>query len=111
MSREFKFRTWDEADGNHRDKDSMCYFNGHLPANDADVVMQYTGMRSEDGTEIYEGDVLRRIIIHGTVSYENLVVRFKNGQFRMFSRHGNPYSILGEKVLGNIYENPELLSS
>ena len=59
MSREIKFRAWDEADGIHRDTGSMSYFNGYLPANDATSVMRYTGLCDMNRLPIYEMDLLR----------------------------------------------------
>lgn len=72
--------------------------------NDA-VVMASTGLKDKNGKEIFEGDVLKHwdeIII---VEYENDFAGF-NICYKL-----NRYTLIPEniEVIGNIYENPELL--
>src|SRR5690625_343596 len=74
-------------------------------------VMQYTGLKDKNGREIYEGDILEIKHLMGCETGELI---FKYGAF-LFDDGG--YSYLGDhlanseyiKVIGNIYENPELL--
>src|SRR5699024_4737643 len=82
------------------------------------ILMQYTGLKDKNGTEIYEGDILST-----DLDRPYLIVEFRNGAF-MFQCHDNGkdyYDFMattGEnsnftkyhEVIGNIYENPELLS-
>ena len=103
------------------------YLNGHVQdielkdIKDGYQLMQYTGMKDVNGKEIYEG----YIVTHRYVgeSYETFIVKFgeydnnmtyedyvqgvgfylediNNGDIEIFCNH---------KVIGNIYENPELL--
>lgn len=74
-------------------------------------VTQFTGLRDKHGKEIYEGDILK--------CGENIVVVSWHDNFGSFcvSKSGWMYShFFGEginakecEILGNIYENPELL--
>lgn len=69
---------------------------------------QYTGLKDRNGKEIYEGDILE----YGTGYRES--VKYRNGCFMAIGRQSCNYlySSVGRYslvVIGNIYENPELL--
>ena len=74
-------------------------------------LMQYTGLKDKNKEPIYEGDIVK--IINGYTNgteYFDLVekVEFKDGSFLL----GNDcFRGIAEdfEVIGNIYENPELL--
>ena len=70
------------------------------------ILMQYTGFHDKNGKEIFEGDIVR--ITNGVVA----TVVFEWGAFDYDNPHG--YQNLSEsgdlcEVIGNLYENPELL--
>jgi uncharacterized phage protein (TIGR01671 family) len=78
-------------------------------------VMQYTGLKDKNGKEIYEGDIL--LFLSGQLFAEPIHVRveFSRGAFIYKSPTFNSH-MANEKeekflVIGNIYENPELLST
>ena len=61
-------------------------------------VMQYTGLKSKSGVEIYEGDITLNGKFKNEVKYEDM-----DGTLGFWVEHEK-----GE-VIGNIYQNPELL--
>ena len=81
------------------------------------VLMQYTGVKDKNGKEIYEGDIVE-IEEYGTGK-----VVFDEGMFQYHPLIGKweiepgisclaiyPVTTAQVEVLGNIYENPELLT-
>lgn len=73
---------------------------------------QYTGLKDKNGKEIYEGDIVSAIDFEKT----NYKIKFEDGCF-IFTNglrgHQLDYSTiqnLQAEVIGNIYENPELLN-
>ena len=64
--------------------------------------MQYTGLKDEKGTEIYEGDVVSNEAPGGFRG--PMVVEWVDDCFGFNLYSGGKYT-----VIGNIYENPELL--
>jgi len=71
---------------------------------------QFTGLLDKNEKEIYEGDVVKRIGDFGTEQYPNKqecieVVEFNNACFNPICEE----PIENFEIIGNIYENPELL--
>lgn len=70
-------------------------------------IMQWTGLKDSNGVEIYEGDILQ------SEHYFKYKVVFKGDGWRCDSlknsRFKNRFIGRDLKVIGNIYENPELL--
>jgi len=74
-------------------------------------VMQFTGLRDQNGAYIYDGDIVESDI---NCFFDNgrhhRVVFFENGKFCI--GQVDLYTVVdgfNPEVIGNIYENPELL--
>lgn len=110
--RELKFRAWDseklrEVTQLHFRKNNM---DAHIntPHGSAMVtgrpIMQYTGLKGNNDVEIYEGD----IVIGVAGEYEGEIWEISWVEDRDYAG----WSIQPDievKVIGNIYENPELI--
>ena len=74
-------------------------------------LMQYTGLKDKNGTEIYEGDIIwdAHAEIHGKVTFDEgtFCVEWKTHIEHLFEVVSDYYA----EVIGNIYENPELLGN
>ena len=129
--REIKFREWHNgkmlswADLGHVGVDLHCI----LSDMETFKVMQYTGLKDKNGKEIYEGDIVFNDWhnISGTQIGQNWIVKFGeyddsqidwgSPAFGYFCENieGEQESPLnmggtGLRVIGNIYENAELLA-
>lgn len=76
------------------------------------ILMQSTGFKDKGGKEIFEGDIVKmsKDVYSEPTYYE--VVRHRGGAYRLESKqHGCELWLRYAdcEVVGNIYENPELL--
>jgi uncharacterized phage protein (TIGR01671 family) len=69
------------------------------------TVGEYTGLKDKNGKEIYEGDILLNNY-HDVPKID--VVEFKPPIFTY--RNSFRWSLNEDEVIGNIYENPELIT-
>ena len=129
MNRKIKFRAWDK-----KEKKFLPYEIFPYPAtyggNGTDVILQqYTGLLDKNGVEIYEGDIIkeegefidydgiRGEVVFGKIGYDgklNGLTGFgfkKNKDDFIELYYQSIYNDEPEKyeVIGNIYENPEIL--
>ena len=141
MSREIKFRCWDQKDKKYLLPEkqgfvilptmpsfgvTLPYENCSNPGNidedcidwaDADLLMgryeleQYTGLTDKNGKEIYEGDIVK--VQYPAADDYFAEVEYEYAGFEPFIISVGDYNnyLDGDmvEVVGNIYENPELL--
>jgi uncharacterized phage protein (TIGR01671 family) len=115
MSREIKFRALDiHNKAWHLDYTNVdCMRNLNNPNY---VVTQFTGLLDKNGKEIFEGDIVNAQ--YNICSYfKKVCVYFENGCFYVDDKNPKQNLSIGyffrEKkeieVIGNIFQNPELL--
>lgn len=117
MAREIKFRAWNNermtykpivGDGTNGREAAEVWLNDALSLSD-EVLMQYTGCKDKNGAEVHEGDIVTdKHMTKGVVKYVQSDAAFKivSDDDRLFFLTSD---IDGLTVIGNIYENPELL--
>lgn len=121
MSREIKFRIWDRTSFYFASVSDLLdgYPSEHKCLNSELVFQQYTGLKDENGKEIYEGDILECYKNRGVVVFEDMedaafecvfiedyLEGKRQGEFMIF---GENFFSVKSKIIGNIFENPELL--
>lgn len=83
-----------------------------IPTDEKYPLMQFTGLFDKQGVEIYEGDIVK---VAGTDENNHLVYRIcevvfnKSSYVFKFQKGFYFYHNSIFEVIGNIYENPELL--
>lgn len=124
--RDIKFRAWDKAlkrwTNYSIDDDLLMFYDKHAECWETDregerfILCQYTGLKNINGEEIYEGDIVKAVSFSkwiGVAKYsdENQAFIFDDldkkyrGKSTVFMNQFDD----GFEILGNIYENPELL--
>lgn len=126
MKREIKFRAWDKENKAFMPSEGYAICDGDVMGlrygnemedvlTDQIELMQYTGLKDNNGREVYEGDVLDIGLqnqdgkpVVAPVSYEKYIAGYvlDNGGNGIWQRLDEDC-----EVIGNVYENPELLEA
>ena len=130
--RDIKFRCWDTENKQmlkvqELDFEDTFYggrlsirtdqYNDYFDIEDM-ILMQYTGLKDKKQKEIYEGDIIfikgetKLLDIKGKVEYSNILAQFIITNTGSIVNEAEPLGDYEEEdieVIGNIYDNPELL--
>ena len=122
--REIKFRAWDNVQEVMLSVENIDFRNDLITFNEDDnsltdtfemiTLMQYTGMKDKNGKEIYEGDIVGILHMRAEVIFEDGSFRFKwldkiTKRVRKYNEPMFKNTNIVFEVIGNIYENKELL--
>ena len=127
-----KFRCWNGetmVSPDYIDRDGVAYWKENSIPNSTDKVVLFTGLHDKHGKEIYEGDILLIPVyptnsnplgepdmgvvevVAGAFGWRYLDYKGeRTGEFNSFlSWNGESKTLAEEEVIGNVYENPELI--
>ena len=126
-----RFRAWDKHNQNMFANDELIIWNGNVYANDSkklscnnlkgwsiddEYLMQSTGLKDKNGKEIFEGDIVdykgRKAVVKWHGSYASFIYRFVDElNERVSEWHPLFLAYYHFEIIGNIYENKELLDA
>lgn len=129
--RERKYKVWDKEENKWLELggDTYIFYDGQKmkvvegnesygAVHDNVEIVEYTGLKDKSGNELYEGDLIphkfdKKAI--GIVTYGNRAghtgfhVEWKNGMHKDLLRVDLPYWASVSEVIGNVFDNPEML--
>ena len=115
--RTIKFKVWDNVDYMSNPFTLQDLQKKKIQFTNDCKVLQFTGLTDKNGIEIFEGDIIKVQDYNGNWSRDGAEVVFSNDYVGGWViSNGNQNLNLGTRqiyleIIGNIYENPELLNS
>lgn len=125
MTRSIKFRAWDKEEKKMFPNEKRVLlvkrnFGEVWNENDNLVWMQFTGLLDKNGKEIYEGDIFPCLYAFDGCTDHVMVVEYNEPRAGFFPRwdyskchqkgvQKTMHDLSSLEIIGNIYENPELL--
>ena len=118
MNREIKFRAWDIKKEKMLgwDMGIEIYQDGVRILDDEGGIhhpevhlMQYTGLKDKNGKDIYERDIVKEFDTNciREISWRDDLGCWNIGRYK----DGEVFDMTSYEIIGNIYENPELLDN
>ena len=114
MIREIKFRAWIISKKELVDWNKLNdMMSQEIPIFDQQQqeieLMQYTGLTDKNGKDIYEGDIVIQVGLELEVKWDDFDSGFVFEDWTGSQMIMSPKIALDYEVIGNIYENPELI--
>jgi uncharacterized phage protein (TIGR01671 family) len=127
--REIKFRAWSASSKTMRPLTQITFTGGGTWSVEKGTgvsiefqpnieVLQYTGLKDKNGKEIYEGDVILDTSLFGGIFEIAWADAYSGAQWCQVKSDGTINDFYGGlsrsediEVIGNIYENPDLIKA
>ena len=117
MAREIKFRVWLKSQSlmlkDVRWVNLEAATSGLTGLQHSELLLQFTGLKDEKGVEIYEGDIVRNNFDLSVYKVKYVTKDWYSFCFINLStnecNHLYEFDDIDIEVIGNIYENPELV--
>jgi hypothetical protein len=120
MNERFKFRVWNQEENEilfYEDIEGSIGFGLSDWLEDPFILMQCTGLKDKNGKLIYEGDILSLYGFNkkqneekerSVVKWDYQEASFYFGSVTSYNEDNSSFSNI--EIIGNIYENPYLLT-
>ena len=116
MKREIKFRAWHNKVKEMLYAETPKYIFAWVDEGQPVEIMQFTGLHDKNGNEIYEGDIIIHDYLDGEITH-SVIEWYRTGWYaksledptKQVAGYLELENCKNIEVIGNIYENPELL--